>query len=125
MTAPSSTPRGERASRPGTRWETALRWGGEQLATEPEPDFLREAADRVRQDAETHARWLEGMADAWAGDRSGTPEDRELAVRMATAVLGRQPDNRRVPAHHDPEPAPAANRATRRAIVRAARKANR
>ncbi|MFI1889853.1 hypothetical protein [Streptomyces jumonjinensis] len=124
MTGPSSTPRAEHTPRPGAAWETVLRWGGEQLVTETEPDFLREAADRVRQDAETHARWLEDIADTWTGDRSGTPEDRELAVRTATAVLGRQPANRLVPARHDPAPSPA-NRATRRAIARTARKANR
>ncbi|GGZ28600.1 hypothetical protein GCM10010387_22580 [Streptomyces inusitatus] len=37
MTAPSSTPRGERAGRPGARWETTLTWTGEQYVDDTTP----------------------------------------------------------------------------------------
>lgn len=53
MTGPSSTPRGEHAPRPGTRWETELRWTGEQVidddAPAPRPNrATRRAARRHR-----------------------------------------------------------------------------
>lgn len=38
MTGPSSTPRPERAGTPGARWETELRWGGEQHVPDGAPD---------------------------------------------------------------------------------------
>lgn len=39
MTSPSTTPRGERASRPGARWETVLRSLGEHVVQDrPLPD---------------------------------------------------------------------------------------
>lgn len=37
MTGPSSTPRGEKAGTPGARWETELRWTGEQYANDDTP----------------------------------------------------------------------------------------
>ncbi|MGW2920348.1 hypothetical protein ACWDBF_21155 [Streptomyces angustmyceticus] len=53
MTAPSSSPRGERASKPGVRWQTELRWTGEQIATDGQPEprpnrAARRAAARAR-----------------------------------------------------------------------------
>ncbi|MEV6696269.1 hypothetical protein AB0M68_03775 [Streptomyces sp. NPDC051453] len=38
MSGPSSSPRGERAGRPGARWETELRSSGEQLIPDDAPD---------------------------------------------------------------------------------------
>lgn len=37
MTAPSSSPRGERAGRPGARWEAELRTTGEQVIADDAP----------------------------------------------------------------------------------------
>jgi hypothetical protein len=37
VTGPSSSPHGEKASRPGTTWETELRWTGEQLIDDDTP----------------------------------------------------------------------------------------
>ncbi|MGW3821846.1 hypothetical protein ACWEAF_05930 [Streptomyces sp. NPDC005071] len=52
MTAPSSTPRGEQAARPGARWETELRWTGEQVVDdqtpEPQPNRATRRAARRR-----------------------------------------------------------------------------
>lgn len=53
MTAPSSSPRGERPGRPGVTWETELRTSGEQYlpdgAPEPKPNrAARRAATRRR-----------------------------------------------------------------------------
>ncbi|WP_030917404.1 hypothetical protein [Streptomyces sp. NRRL B-24720] len=53
MTAPKSAPRGEHTPRAGSRWETELRWTGEQLiddqAPEPTPNrAARRAAKRVQ-----------------------------------------------------------------------------
>lgn len=38
MTGPSSTPRGERASRPGVTWETRLAWTGEEIVLPDDTD---------------------------------------------------------------------------------------
>lgn len=53
MTRPTSTPRGEPAGRPGTRWETELHWTGEQLLADDQPEprpnrATRRAAARRR-----------------------------------------------------------------------------
>ena len=52
MTAPSSSPRGERAGRPGARWETELRSTGEQVipddAPTPRPNRASRRAARRR-----------------------------------------------------------------------------
>lgn len=49
----SSSPRGERAGRPGVGWETVLRTTGEQLmpddAPEPRPNRATRRAARKRQ----------------------------------------------------------------------------
>ncbi|MFE7754292.1 hypothetical protein [Streptomyces sp. NPDC057429] len=53
MSGPSSTPRGEHTPRPGARWETALRLGGEQLADDhtptPRPNRATRRAARRKQ----------------------------------------------------------------------------
>ncbi|MET7795722.1 hypothetical protein [Streptomyces decoyicus] len=38
MSAPSSSPRGEKPGRPGARWETELRWSGEQIVPDDQPE---------------------------------------------------------------------------------------
>lgn len=38
MTRPSSSPRGEHAGRPGTRWEATLGTTGERLIADDAPD---------------------------------------------------------------------------------------
>ncbi|WP_198535056.1 hypothetical protein [Streptomyces natalensis] len=38
MTAPFSAPRGERAGKPGAPWETELRWSGEQIVPDDQPE---------------------------------------------------------------------------------------
>lgn len=45
MTSPSSSPRGERAGRPGTQWGTVLRTTGERLIPDnaPTPQANRRA----------------------------------------------------------------------------------
>jgi hypothetical protein len=52
VTGPTSTPRGERAGKPGARWETELVWGGEQIVdddAEPRANrAARRAAKRLR-----------------------------------------------------------------------------
>ncbi|GES27855.1 hypothetical protein AB0G60_02965 [Streptomyces angustmyceticus] len=53
MTAPSSSPRGERVGKPGARWETELRWTGEQIVADDRPEprpnrATRRAAARAR-----------------------------------------------------------------------------
>lgn len=53
MTGPSSNPRGERAGKPGARWETELAWTGEQVIPDDAPDpkpnrATRRAAARAR-----------------------------------------------------------------------------
>ncbi|MDG9701705.1 hypothetical protein [Streptomyces sp. DH37] len=48
MTAPSSSPRGEHAPRPGTGWETRLAWTGEEhLADGAEPPRPNRATRRA------------------------------------------------------------------------------
>ncbi|MHC3392067.1 hypothetical protein ACLQ2E_21770 [Streptomyces lavendulocolor] len=48
MTGPSSTPRGERAGRPGSRWETELRTTGEQhVPDDAEPPRPNRATRRA------------------------------------------------------------------------------
>lgn len=46
MTGPSSSPRGEKASKPGARWETELRWTGEQVIPDEAPDPTPNRATR-------------------------------------------------------------------------------
>ncbi|MER7151232.1 hypothetical protein [Streptomyces lydicus] len=53
MSAPASSPRGEKAGRPGARWETELRWTGEQIVPDDQPEprvnrATRRAAARAR-----------------------------------------------------------------------------
>ncbi|WP_327223062.1 hypothetical protein OG229_02645 [Streptomyces platensis] len=53
MSAPGSSPRAEKPGRPGARWETELRWTGEQIATDDQPEprpnrATRRAAARAR-----------------------------------------------------------------------------
>ncbi|MFD8545588.1 hypothetical protein [Streptomyces sp. NPDC059649] len=53
MAKPSSTPRGERSGKPGARWETELRWTGEQIVEDDQPEprqnrAARRAAARAR-----------------------------------------------------------------------------
>ncbi|MEV7466184.1 hypothetical protein AB0O20_06665 [Streptomyces kronopolitis] len=53
MSSPSSSPRGEKPGQPGARWETELRWGGEQIVTDDQPEprpnrATRRAAARAR-----------------------------------------------------------------------------
>jgi len=52
MTAPSSSPRGERAGRPGITWQTELQSTGEQYlpdgAPEPRPNRATRRAARRR-----------------------------------------------------------------------------
>jgi hypothetical protein len=52
MSKPSSTPRGERAGKPGRRWESELRWSGEQVVpegeSEPRPNRAARRAVRRR-----------------------------------------------------------------------------
>ncbi|MFJ5294471.1 hypothetical protein [Streptomyces sp. NPDC088348] len=38
MTAPTSSPRAERAGTPSAGWETELRWTGEQLVADGQPE---------------------------------------------------------------------------------------
>jgi hypothetical protein len=48
MTGPSSSPRGERAPRPGTTWDTTLHHGGEHLLPDgDEPPRANRAARRA------------------------------------------------------------------------------
>lgn len=53
MTGPSSAPRSEHTPRPGGRWETELRWSGEQLADDttpaPRPNRATRRAARRKQ----------------------------------------------------------------------------
>ncbi|MEW1630793.1 hypothetical protein AB0387_25965 [Streptomyces sp. NPDC089173] len=55
MTQPSSSPRGERAGRPGARWETVLRSHGEQVIADDQPEPRPNPAAR-RAARKKHAR---------------------------------------------------------------------
>jgi hypothetical protein len=46
MSTPSSSPRGERAGRPGTQWGTVLRTTGEHLVPDDAPTPQANRADR-------------------------------------------------------------------------------
>ena len=48
MTALSSAPRGEHTPTPGARWETELRWSGEQLADDGAPGPCAADGDETR-----------------------------------------------------------------------------
>lgn len=46
MTAPSSSPRGEKSRQPGTGWETELRFGPEVVTPDDAPDPTANRATR-------------------------------------------------------------------------------
>lgn len=73
MTAPSTAPRGEHPGRPGTRWNTALVWSGEQLAddTTPAPRPNRE----TRRAAKRANRPKEPTMTNSEQTRPATPEE--------------------------------------------------